>query len=38
VRWSRRDGAGTPQEMNNYVQVERERWGKLIHAAGIKLD
>jgi tripartite-type tricarboxylate transporter receptor subunit TctC len=29
---------GTPQQMTEYVKVERERWGKLIQANGIKLD
>ena len=29
---------GTPQQMAAYVRAERERWGKLIRANGIKLD
>lgn len=29
---------GTPQQMADYAKAERERWGKLITAAGIKLD
>ena len=29
---------GTPAQMTQYVQAERERWGKLIKANNIKLD
>jgi tripartite-type tricarboxylate transporter receptor subunit TctC len=29
---------GTPQQMADYAKAERERWGKLIVANGIKLD
>jgi tripartite-type tricarboxylate transporter receptor subunit TctC len=29
---------GTPQQMADYAKAERERWGKLITANGIKLD
>jgi tripartite-type tricarboxylate transporter receptor subunit TctC len=29
---------GTPREMTEYVKAERERWGRLIQANGIKLD
>ncbi len=29
---------GTPEQMASYVKSERERWGKLIKANGIKLD
>lgn len=29
---------GTPQEMAMYVKAERERWGKLIQANGIKAE
>ena len=29
---------GTPQEMASFVRSERERWGRLITANGIKLD
>lgn len=29
---------GSPQQMAEYVKAERERWGKLIQAKGIKLD
>jgi len=29
---------GTPEQMASYVRSERERWGKLIKANGIKLD
>lgn len=29
---------GTPQQMTQYVKVERERWGKVIQANGIKVE
>ncbi|TFZ03465.1 Bug family tripartite tricarboxylate transporter substrate binding protein [Ramlibacter rhizophilus] len=29
---------GTPRQMTDYVKAERERWGRLIQANGIKLD
>jgi tripartite-type tricarboxylate transporter receptor subunit TctC len=29
---------GTPQAMATYTTAERQRWGQLIHADGIKLD
>lgn len=29
---------GTPEQMSAYARSERERWGKLIKANGIKLD
>jgi tripartite-type tricarboxylate transporter receptor subunit TctC len=29
---------GTPQEMAAYAKSEREKWGKVIRAKGIKLD
>ena len=29
---------GTPQQMAAYAKAEREKWGKVIRAAGIKLD
>ncbi|WP_225984870.1 Bug family tripartite tricarboxylate transporter substrate binding protein [Noviherbaspirillum aerium] len=29
---------GTPEQMATYARSERERWGKLIRANGIKLD
>ncbi|MBI3368422.1 MAG: tripartite tricarboxylate transporter substrate binding protein [Burkholderiales bacterium] len=29
---------GTPQQMADYSRAERERWGALIRAKGIKLD
>lgn len=29
---------GTPEQMTAYARTERERWGKLIRASGIKLD
>lgn len=29
---------GTPQQMAAYAHAERDRWGKLIHDNGIKLD
>lgn len=29
---------GSPQEMGAYARVEREKWGKVINAKGIKLD
>lgn len=29
---------GTPQQMATYTAAERERWGRLIRANGIKLD
>jgi len=29
---------GTPDQMSGYARSERERWGKLIRANGIKLD
>jgi tripartite-type tricarboxylate transporter receptor subunit TctC len=29
---------GTPAQMASYARAERERWGKLIKANGIKLD
>lgn len=29
---------GTPQQMAAYTQAERQRWGRLIQAEGIKLD
>jgi tripartite-type tricarboxylate transporter receptor subunit TctC len=29
---------GTPQQMASYTRQERERWGKLVQSAGIKLD
>lgn len=29
---------GTPQQMADYTRAERERWGKVVQAAGIKLD
>jgi tripartite-type tricarboxylate transporter receptor subunit TctC len=30
--------SGTPQEMAAYAKAEREKWGKVIQAKGIKLD
>lgn len=30
--------SGTPEQMAEFVRSERERWGKLIRANGIKLD
>jgi tripartite-type tricarboxylate transporter receptor subunit TctC len=29
---------GTPKQMAEYTRAERERWGKVIQAAGVKLD
>lgn len=29
---------GTPQQMASYTRLERDRWGKLVQSAGIKLD
>jgi tripartite-type tricarboxylate transporter receptor subunit TctC len=29
---------GTPQQMAAYTRQERDRWGKLVKSAGIKLD
>lgn len=29
---------GTPQETRDYAKAEREKWGKVIKAKGIKLD
>ena len=29
---------GTPQQMASYTRHERDRWGKLVQSAGIKLD
>lgn len=29
---------GTPQQMSDYTRAERQRWGKVVQAAGIKLD
>ena len=29
---------GTPQQMATYTRQERDRWGKLVQSAGIKLD
>jgi tripartite-type tricarboxylate transporter receptor subunit TctC len=29
---------GTPQQMAAYTRQERERWGKLVQSAGIRLD
>lgn len=29
---------GTPEDMARYARSERERWGRLIHSAGIRLD
>jgi len=29
---------GTPQQMAAYTRAERERWGKVVQANGIKLD
>jgi tripartite-type tricarboxylate transporter receptor subunit TctC len=29
---------GTPQQMADFTRQERERWGKLVQEAGIKLD
>ncbi|MEJ8837259.1 tripartite tricarboxylate transporter substrate binding protein [Ramlibacter sp. AN1133] len=29
---------GTPQQMASYTRQERDRWGKLVQSAGIKLD
>lgn len=29
---------GTPQQMADYARAEREKWGQLIRARGIKLD
>ena len=29
---------GTPAQMASYVSAERERWGRLIKAAGIRID
>jgi tripartite-type tricarboxylate transporter receptor subunit TctC len=29
---------GTPQQMASFTRQERDRWGKLVQAAGIKLD
>lgn len=29
---------GTPQQMAAYTRLERERWGRLVQHAGIKLD
>jgi tripartite-type tricarboxylate transporter receptor subunit TctC len=28
----------TPKEMGAYAKAEREKWGKVIHTSGIKLD
>jgi hypothetical protein len=29
---------GTPQQMAAFTHQERDRWGQLVHSAGIKLD
>ncbi|GAB3657943.1 Bug family tripartite tricarboxylate transporter substrate binding protein [Ramlibacter alkalitolerans] len=29
---------GTPQQMASFTRQERDRWGKLVQSAGIKLD
>ena len=29
---------GTPAQMASYARTERERWGRLIKANGIKID
>jgi tripartite-type tricarboxylate transporter receptor subunit TctC len=29
---------GTPQQMATFTHQERDRWGQLVHSAGIKLD
>jgi len=29
---------GTPQQMVSYTRQERDRWGRLVQSAGIKLD
>jgi len=29
---------GTPKQMADYTRAERERWGKVIQSAGVKLD
>ena len=29
---------GTPQQMTAYARQERDRWGKLVQSAGIKMD
>ena len=29
---------GTPRQMADYTRAERERWGKVVKSAGIKLD
>jgi tripartite-type tricarboxylate transporter receptor subunit TctC len=29
---------GTPQQMADYTRAERQRWGKVVQAGGIKLD
>lgn len=29
---------GTPQQMAAYTRQERDRWGKLVQSAGVKLD
>jgi tripartite-type tricarboxylate transporter receptor subunit TctC len=29
---------GTPQQMATYTRLERDRWGKLVQSASIKLD
>jgi tripartite-type tricarboxylate transporter receptor subunit TctC len=29
---------GTPAEMDKYAEAEREKWGKLIDEAGIKVQ
>jgi tripartite-type tricarboxylate transporter receptor subunit TctC len=29
---------GTPQQMADYTRAERQRWGKVVQANGIKLD
>lgn len=30
------EGAGTPESMNEFLRAERERWGKLVQAIGMK--
>ena len=29
---------GTPQQMTAFARQERDRWGKLVQSAGIKMD
>ena len=29
---------GTPEQMASYTRLERDRWGKLVQSAGIKMD